>query len=53
MSYELKPVVTAPVRKRSPIVILGIVVGSLAALYLLLVLVGVIGAALLLFLIAR
>jgi hypothetical protein len=43
MSNELKPVVMVPIRKRSPIVILGIIVGSIAALYLLLVLVGGMG----------
>jgi hypothetical protein len=40
---ELKPVVTASIKRRSPLVILGVIIGSIAALYLLLVLVGGMG----------
>ena len=43
MPDELKQIVTAPVERRSPLVILGVVVGSIVALYLALVLVGGMG----------
>jgi hypothetical protein len=47
MPDELKKVVTAPVKRRSPLAVFGIVagifLGSLVALYLVLVLVGGMG----------
>jgi hypothetical protein len=43
MSDELKQAVTMPVKRRSPLVILAIAVGSLLVLYLMLVLVGGMG----------
>lgn len=43
MPDELKRAVTGPVDRRSPLLILGIVVGSIVMLYLALVLVGGMG----------
>jgi hypothetical protein len=43
MPDALKPAVTAPTKRRSPLLVLGVAVGSIVTLYLLLVLVGGMG----------